>query len=277
ETSDGRVLECRHLVVAPGREGADWLVKEAVRLGLTLHNNPFDIGVRVELSHSVLKDLTEILYEPKLELRSKGFGDRVRTFCVCPAGEVTIESTGGEESVITVNGHSYAHHKTENTNFAILVSAEFSPPFREPIAFGKSIARLANIVSGGVIVQRLGDLESNRFSSSASIDGGKVSPTLKCATPGDIGCVLPHRFLLGVTEMLSAMERLAPGVCSPDTLLYGVEVKFYSSRLELSGCLETEVANMFAIGDGAGVTRGLVQASASGVVVAGEIMKRTGG
>ena len=275
-TSDGADLECDYLVVAPGREGVDWLTEEAKRLKLVIQTNPVDVGVRVEVPQAVLAGLTDALYEPKLEFYSKTFDDKIRTFCVCPAGEVTIESTAGEDPVITVNGHSYADRKTENTNFALLVSITFTEPFREPTAYGKYLARLANILSGGVIVQRLGDLMEGRRSTPDRIARGIVQPTLKSATPGDLSFVLPYRHLTGILEMLSAMDKLAPGVASRHTLLYGVEVKFYSSRLQLSKHLETEVGNLFAAGDGAGVSRGLIQASASGVVVAREILKRAG-
>ncbi len=274
QTNDGQQIESRFAVIAPGREGADWLLKEAARLGITLHYNPVDIGVRIEVPYKVLEELTSIFYELKLAFISPTFRDRIRTFCMCPAGEVTMETTGGDEPVITVNGHSYAHRKTENTNFALLVSAKFTPPFREPIAYGKYLARLANIVSGGVIMQRWGDFREGHRSTPITIEDGLVEPTLKSATPGDLGYVLPYRFLLGISEMLTAMDKLAPGVAGPDTLLYGVEVKFYSSRLELTENLETETTNMFAIGDGAGVSRGLIQAAASGVVAAREIAKR---
>jgi uncharacterized FAD-dependent dehydrogenase len=274
QTDDGQHIESRFVVIAPGREGSDWLLKEAARLGISLYNNPIDIGVRVEVPFTVLEELTNIFYELKLEFISPTFRDRIRTFCMCPAGEVTMETTGGDETVITVNGHSYAHRKTENTNFALLVSAKFTPPFREPIAYGRYIARLANIVSGGVIMQRWEDFREGHRSTTTSIENGLVEPTLKSATPGDLGYVLPYRFLLGITEMLNAMERLTPGIASPHTLLYGAEVKFYSSRLELTDNLETETTNLFAIGDGAGVSRGLIQASASGVVAAREIVER---
>jgi uncharacterized FAD-dependent dehydrogenase len=274
QTDDGQRIESRYLIIAPGREGADWLLKEAARLGLTLHNNPIDVGVRVEVPMTVLQEFTDTLYEIKLEFYSPTFGDRIRTFCMCPAGEVTMETTGGLDPVITVNGHSYAHRKTANTNFALLVSATFSPPFREPIAYGKYLARIANIISGGVIVQKWGDLSQGRISTSNSIEEGAVKPTLKSATPGDLGYVIPYRFLKGINEMLSAMDKLAPDIASPNTLLYGIEVKFYSSRLELTENLETEIPNLFAIGDGAGVSRGLIQAAASGVVAAREIVSR---
>ena len=276
ETKDGQRFECRYLLIAPGREGADWLVREAERLGLTLQINPVDVGVRVEVPEAVLSELTDALYECKLEYYSKAFDDRVRTFCMCPAGEVTMESTGGSDPVTTVNGHSYAERKTKNTNFALLVSTTFTEPFRDPIAYGRHLAHLANILSGGVIVQRLGDLMEGRRSTPERIERGIIRPTLKSATPGDLSFALPYRHLKDIIEMLDAMDRLAPGVASRHNLLYGIEVKFYSSRLALSQSLESEIANLFAAGDGAGVTRGLVQASASGVVVAREIMKRAG-
>ena len=276
ETSDGQRFGCRYLIIAPGREGVDWLTKEAARLKLTLHINPIDVGVRVEVSEAVLHELTESLYECKLEYFSKSFDDRVRTFCMCPAGEVTMESTGGSDQVTTVNGHSHTDRRTNNTNFALLVSTTFTKPFRDPIAYGRYLARLANILSGGVIIQRLGDLMEGRRSTPARIQRGIVEPTLKSATPGDLSFVLPYRHLKSIIEMLNAMDRLAPGVASRHTLLYGIEVKFYSSRLALSENLESEVRNMFAAGDGAGVTRGLIQASASGVVSAREILNRVG-
>jgi hypothetical protein len=241
-----------------------------------MRNNPVDVGIRVEVPAAVLEKWSSVLYEAKLEFLSKSFDDRVRTFCMCPGGEVIVESTGGSDPVITVNGHSYANHKSNNTNFALLISTTFTEPFHEPIAYGKYIARLANILSGGVLVQRLGDLKKGRRSTTARIKRGLVQPTLKSAIPGDLSFVLPYRHLTGLLEMLEAIDKLAPGVTSPHTLLYGVEVKFYSCQLQLSPCLETEVSNMFATGDGAGVSRGLVQASGSGVVAAREILRRSG-
>ena len=276
ETSSGERFDCHYLILAPGREGADWLSTEAKRLGLTMHINPIDVGVRVEVPVAVMEKLTDVLHEAKLEFLSKSFDDRIRTFCMCPAGEVIMESTGGYDPVITVNGHSYANRRSGNTNFALLVSTTFTEPFREPIAYGKYLARLANILSGGVLVQRLGDLMQGQRSTPRRIERGLVHPTLKSATPGDLSFVLPYRHLSGLVEMIQAMDKLVPGVASPHTLLYGVEVKFYSCRPQLSPSLETEVRNMFAAGDGAGISRGLVQASASGVVAAGEILRRSG-
>ncbi|OGO06807.1 MAG: FAD-dependent oxidoreductase [Chloroflexi bacterium RBG_13_57_8] len=273
-TEDGGEYQCRYLVLAPGREGADWLFREAERLRLTMRHNPIDLGVRVEVPYDVMKDLTDVLYEVKLEYESASFHDRIRTFCMCPAGRVITESTGGSDPVVTVNGHSYAGQRSDNTNFALLVSTDFTRPFHEPIAYGKYLAKLANLLGGGVLVQRFGDLLEGRRSTPARIDKGKVKPTLKSAAPGDLSFALPFRHLTGIIEMLMAMDRLIPGIASDDTLLYGIEVKFYSFRPQLSACLETEVKNMFAVGDGTGVSRGLVQASASGLVAAVEILKR---
>ena len=275
-TETNESYQCDYLVLAPGREGADWLSHKAEQLGLTLHNNPVDVGVRVEVPKEVMNDFCDILYEAKLEYTSPTFEDKIRTFCMCPEGEVILESTGGSDPVVTVNGHSYAERKSDNTNFALLMSTNFTEPFREPIAYGKYLARLANMLSGGVLVQRFGDLMQGRRSTQARIENGRVRPTLASATPGDLSFVLPYRHLAGIIDMLKAMDRLIPGVASGDTLLYGVEVKFYSERLQLSSGLETEVGNMFAAGDGAGVSRGLVQASVSGVVAAREILGRTG-
>ena len=184
ETEAGDRFDCHYLILAPGREGADWFSKEASRLNLTMYNNPVDVGVRVEVPVAVLEELTSVLYEAKLEFVSKSFDDRIRTFCMCPNGEVIMESTGGSDPVITVNGQSYANQSSGNTNFALLVSTAFTEPFREPIAYGKYLARLANILSGGVLVQRLGDLLEGRRSTPARIARSLVQPTLKGATPG---------------------------------------------------------------------------------------------
>ena len=271
ETVDGEKFLAKYVTVAPGRSGAEWLQAEAQALGLRTFNNPVDVGIRVEVLASVMEELTKTLYEPKFIYYSKFFDDQVRTFCVAPYGEVITESYNG---VLTVNGQSYAERKTKNTNFAILVSTSFTAPFKEPIAYGKYLARLSNLLSGGVMIQRLGDLDSGRRSTVERIDRSIVTPTLRNATPGDLSFVLPYRYLTDIREMLQALDKIAPGIHSTDTLLYGIEVKFYSSRLQLSNSLETKIRNLFTIGDGAGVTRGLIQSSASGVVVAKEIIKR---
>ncbi|HCC68745.1 MAG TPA: FAD-dependent oxidoreductase, partial [Nitrospiraceae bacterium] len=267
----GNEIHGNFVILGPGREGSQWLEKEARAMGLSLLKNPVDIGVRVEVPSSVLEPLTKITYEPKLVFYSKKFDDKVRTFCVNPYGEVVKEYSKG---IWTVNGHSYSDRKTNNTNFALLVSTYFTEPFDEPLSYGRYIARLANFLGQGVIVQRLGDLHIGRRSTTERIARGLVEPTLKDATPGDLSFVLPYRYLSDILEMLEAMDRIAPGVNSRHTLLYGVEVKFYSRQLKLSSSLETEVENLFAVGDGAGVSRGLIQASASGIIVAREILKR---
>ena len=276
ETDNGERLDCRYLILAPGREGSEWLASQAERLKLSVTSNPVDVGVRVEVPSVIMEELTSVLYEAKLEFYSPSFDDRVRTFCMCPGGEVIMESTGGADPAVTVNGIGYQKEKTKNTNFAILVSTTFTRPFHEPIAYGKYLARLANILSGGVLLQRLGDLMDGRRSTQTRIARCLTEPSLKAATPGDLSFALPYRYLKGIVEMLQALDKLTPGVASPHTLLYGIEVKFYSSQLKLSPCLETEIGNMFAAGDGAGITRGLVQASASGIVAAREILKRLG-
>lgn len=271
DTTTGERYYGDFVVVVPGREGAQWFAKEAVRLKLDLAINPVDIGVRVEVPSVVMEHLTDVVYESKLIYYSKSFDDKVRTFCMNPYGEVVMENNSG---LITVNGHSYADRRTSNTNFALLVSKTFTHPFKEPISYGRNIATLANMLGDGVLVQRLGDLLSGRRSTPERIKRGLVEPTLKEATPGDLSLVFPYRHMVSLLEMLEAMDKLAPGVYSHHTLLYGVEVKFYSSRPTLTSSLETQIKNLFAAGDGAGVTRGLAQASASGVMVAREILNR---
>ncbi len=269
ETECGDVLESPRVIVAPGREGAEWLKRIAAELKLTLTCNPVDLGVRVELPATVVEPVTQLLYEFKFLYYSRAFDDLVRTFCVCPYGEVALEHAGG---VTTVNGHSYADRKTPNTNFALLVSKNFTEPFDDPVAYGQSIARLANLLGGGVLVQRLGDLEAGRRTNAQRLSRSIVTPTLENATPGDLGLVLPYRHIVNLLEMMHALDEVMPGVCSRHTLLYGVEVKFYSNRLELTMDLETGIRGLYACGDGAGITRGLIQASASGLVAARAIL-----
>lgn len=260
-----------YVVVCPGREGSDWFSKEVERLNLEVDTNPVDIGVRVECPAIVMKDITDEVYESKLIYYTKSFDDKVRTFCMNPNGEVVVENNDG---VKTVNGHSYANKKSNNTNFALLVSKNFTKPFKSPIAYGKYVASLANMIGEGVIVQRLGDLLEGRRTTEDRLKRGLVEPTLVDATPGDLSLVLPYRFLTDIIEMLEALDKVAPGIYSKHTLLYGVEVKFYSMRLKLTNVLETQIKNLFAAGDGAGVTRGLAQASVSGVIIAREIINR---
>jgi hypothetical protein len=268
---DGSSYSADAVIVAPGRQGAAWLADECRRLGIGLRTNPVDIGVRVEVPAVVMEPLTSVLYESKLVCYARTFDDPVRTFCMNPHGVVSVENYG---DVVTVNGHSYADHKTEYTNFALLVSTDFTQPFDDPIAYGKSIARLANLLGSDIIVQRLGDLLAGHRSTAERLRRGTVQPTLGGATPGDLSFVLPFRHLRDILDMLEALDHLAPGVNARDTLLYGVEVKFYSARPQLDQELQTAVSNLYAIGDGAGVTRGLVQASASGVLAARSILTR---
>lgn len=270
-TCNGKEYQADFVIIAPGREGADWLFRIARKLNIPVKNNAVDIGVRVEVPAEIMDPVTDILYEAKLLYVSKKFEDGLRTFCMNPHGEVTTEVY---EDVVTVNGHSYADRQTDNTNFAILVSKNFTEPFHEPIAYGKYIARLANILSGGIIVQRLGDIYLGRRSTPERLSRSTVEPTLKEAVPGDLSLVFPYRHLSSIIEMLEALEKMIPGIASRNTLLYGVEVKFYSARVTLNEKLETPVRGLFAVGDGAGITRGLVQSSASGIIAAREIIRR---
>ncbi len=270
--SNGETVSAEYTIIAPGREGADWLTHEFAQHKIGMVNNAVDVGVRVELPAPVFEPLTSKLYESKLIYNSPTFGDEVRTFCMNPNGEVVQENYNG---IATVNGHSYANFKTPNTNFALLVSEKFTEPFKEPIQYGQHIARLANMLGDGILVQRFGDLLDGRRSTPDRIKSSIITPTLSCATPGDLSLVIPHRQLTSIKEMLFALDKIAPGTASRYTLLYGIEVKFYSARVKLTNELETEgVKNLFAIGDGAGVTRGLIQASASGVHVARTICAR---
>jgi len=271
ELADGEVVTAGAVIAAPGREGADWLAEQAHVLGLPLKNNAVDIGVRVECPAPIMERLTDALYEAKLVYHTKSFGDSVRTFCMNPRGEVTTESYG---DVVTVNGHSYAEANTGYTNFAVLVSTRFTQPFNDPLTYGRSIAKLANLLGNGILVQRFADLKAGRRSTPERIAQSLAEPTLAHATPGDLSAVLPYRHLTDIIEFLEAMEALAPGISGPSTLLYGVEVKFYSSRLEVSKNLETAIEGLYAIGDGAGITRGLVQSSASGVIAARAVLQK---
>ncbi len=274
ELHNEKTIECKYLIVAPGRSGAEWFSKQCKQLKLDMINNQVDIGVRVELPAKVFEHITDVVYESKLVYRTKQYGDLVRTFCMNPYGHVVSENVDG---IVTVNGHSYTDPslRSENTNFALLVSNRFTHPFNEPYQYGKRIASLSNMLGGGVLVQRFGDLIKGARTNAHRLGQSFTHPTLN-ATPGDLSLVLTKRHLDNIIEMIYALDKIAPGTANYDTLLYGVEVKFYSSRLELTNELETKLPNMFAIGDGAGVTRGLSQASASGVHVARTISGRIG-
>lgn len=271
-TGKGDALVARSVIAAPGRSGAEWFSAQCRRLGLDLINNQVDIGVRVELPAKVFEHITDIVYESKFLYRTKQYNDLVRTFCMNPYGHVVSENVDG---IITVNGHSYTDPalRSENTNFALLVSNRFTKPFNEPYQYGKRIASLSNMLGGGVIVQRFGDLIKGRRTNEHRLSQSFTVPTMK-ATPGDLSLVLTKRHLDNIIEMINALDKVAPGTANYDTLLYGVEVKFYSSRIGLTSEFETGLSNLFAIGDGAGITRGLSQAGASGIHVARVIAAR---
>ena len=270
--ADGETLDCRFCVSAPGRCGAEWFADRCRELGLDMTNNQVDLGVRVELPAKVFEHITDVVYESKLLYRTKQYGDTVRTFCMNPYGHVVAENVDG---LITVNGHSYADPalRSENTNFALLVSNRFTSPFNQPYTYGKHIASLSNMLGGGVLVQRFGDLIKGVRTNEHRMGHSFTRPTLN-ATPGDLSLVLPKRHMDNIIEMIYALDKIAPGTANYDTLLYGVEVKFYSARIQLTEELETQLPGLFAIGDGAGITRGLAQAGASGVQAARAIAKR---
>ncbi|MCY6485307.1 NAD(P)/FAD-dependent oxidoreductase [Clostridium aestuarii] len=276
KTKDGeKEVRGKYVVVAPGRGGAEWLSKEAKKHNMKTVNNAVDIGVRVEVPNSIMDHLTEYLYEAKLVYYSDTFDNKVRTFCMNPGGVVSEEHY--DDQIAVVNGHSYSQKKlrTGNTNFAMLVSTTFTEPFDQPIDYGKYIAKLGNMLTGGpIMVQRLGDLLKGRRTNWSRIKKSTTIPTLKSAVPGDLSFVLPQRHLTSIVEALKAFDKVAPGLYSKNTLLYGVEVKFYSSKFETNNKFETEIENLYTIGDGAGITRGLMQASATGVVVARDIIKK---
>jgi len=272
----GEFVRAKYVIVAPGRVGANWLVSEARRLGIGVEAGRVDIGVRVEVLAEVMREFTDVLYEPKLIYYTKTFDDKVRVFCVNPGGFVVTESYWG---IVTVNGAAKEESRTENTNFALLVSVKFTEPYRDSISYALDIARLANnIADNQPIIQRLGDLIRGRRSTHSRISRSVVEPTLKGAVPGDLSFVYPYRYLLDIMETLQALNNVMPGIYSDHTLLYGVEIKLHTAKLSLKKNLETSVIEgLYAGGDAAGVSRGLIQASASGVVIGRDIAKRLRG
>lgn len=260
---------CKKCIISVGRSGSKWMETVCNDLNIPTKSNRVDIGVRVELPAVIFSHLTDELYESKIVYRTEKFEDNVRTFCMNPYGIVVNENTNG---IVTVNGHSYesADLRTENTNFALLVAKHFSEPFKDSNGYGESIARLSNMLGGGVIVQRFGDLVRGRRSNTKRIEEGLVTPTL-AATPGDLSLVLPKRILDGIIEMIYALDKIAPGTANDDTLLYGVEVKFYNMEVEIDEHLQSKYPGLYIIGDGSGVTHSLSHASASGVYVARHI------
>ncbi len=271
ETED-KNYSCDKCIVSVGRSGSKWMEKVCKELDIQTKSNRVDIGVRVEIPATVFAHLTDELYESKIVYRTKQYGDKVRTFCMNPKGAVVNENTNG---IITVNGHSYEdpERQTENTNFALLVSKEFSEPFKDSNGYGESIARLSNMLGGGVIVQRFGDLIRGRRSTPSRMQDAFITPTLN-ATPGDLSLVLPKRILDGIIEMIHALDKVAPGTANDDTLLYGVEVKFYNMEVKVNDKLETCYPGLYIIGDGSGITHSLSHASASGVHVARNIAEK---
>ena len=272
KTRDGKVerIGARFVVAAPGRAGASWLTRVAHAAGIHTQNNEVDIGVRVEVPNAVMDHLTKHLYEAKLVYYSDTFENKVRTFCMNPGGEVSQEYYEG--GIAVVNGHSYEdpEKRTGNTNFAMLVSTQFTEPFNQPIEYGRYIAKLGNMLTGGpIMVQRLGDLLQGRRTSWERLAKSTTIPTLQTAVPGDLSFVLPPRHLTSIVEALKAFDHLAPGLYSKNTLLYGVEVKFYSSKVLVDRRFMTPIEGLYAIGDGAGITRGLMQASATGIAETG--------
>lgn len=261
--------DCDKCIVSVGRSGSKWMENICRTLDIPTKSNRVDIGVRVEIPAVIFSHLTDELYEGKIVYRTEKFEDHVRTFCMNPHGIVVNENTNG---IVTVNGHSYEgqERQTENTNFALLVAKHFSEPFNDSNGYGESIARLSNMLGGGVIVQRFGDLIRGRRSNAKRIEESNVTPTLK-ATPGDLSLVLPKRILDGIIEMIYALDKIAPGTANDDTLLYGVEVKFYNMEVDIDEHLESKYKGLYIIGDGSGVTHSLSHASASGVYVARRI------
>ncbi|MCF4114960.1 MULTISPECIES: NAD(P)/FAD-dependent oxidoreductase [Dethiosulfovibrio] len=273
---DGTRYEADTVIATPGRDGASWLEKVVRRLELPIASMPVDIGVRVEVPDSVCQDLTEDFYEVKCLYNTPTFDDRCRTFCMNPSGYVVSEYNKGHD-LVTVNGHSLKNTKSNNTNFSILVTKNFTHPFQDPIGYATHIARLANMLAGGgILVQRLGDLKDGRRSTTSRIDRGMIEQT-GSAEPGDLSLVLPHRHMTDIVEFLDALNVIMPGVNQNDTLLYGVEIKLYSLRIQLNDSLEVpSVKNLFMAGDGAGVSRGIIQAASSGIVAARSAIKAMG-
>jgi len=265
----------KYLVLAPGRRGMPFFKKVAEKLGLELVNNQVDIGVRIELPNWVMKDVCDVVYEPKLVARTPKTDLRARTFCVNYGGEVVQEESDG---LITCNGHSYSDDakKTANTNFALLVSTKFTHPFNDPYGYGKAVAQQCNVLGNGIIIQRLKDLKAERRTTEKRLKEMNLQPTLREATPGNLGYASLHTQLKAVLEMLELLDKLMPGVCGPDTVLYGPEIKWYSSRTILKPNLESSIKDLYCLGDGVGITRGLVQASQCGMIAAHDILNKSG-
>lgn len=274
KTDKGETYTAKEIVSAVGREGADWFKDKCEEIGIETKPGTVDVGVRVEVRDEVMQFLNENLYEAKLIYHTPTFDDKVRTFCTNPSGEVATEYY--ENGLAVVNGHAYKGKelKTNNTNFALLVSKNFTKPFKTPIEYGKKIAELSNMLCGGkILVQTYGDFKRGRRTTEERLCRNNLIPTLKDAVPGDLSLVFPHRIMVDLDEMIQALDKVTPGLASDETLLYGVEVKFYSNRVIVNKDFETSIKGLRAIGDGAGITRGLQQASANGLSVARSIIK----
>jgi len=271
---DGREFEAQFVSLSVGREGSKWLAEVLEKRGVNMNQNQVDIGVRVECPNLVMEEINENLYEGKFLYQTKG-GNIVRTFCSNPGGHVVVENY---EGVVNVNGHSYGDTRlsSHNTNFAILVSHHFSEPFKAPNEYAKKVSSLANqLACGGVIVQRFGDLRAGRRSTEKRIKEGFVRPTLKEAIPGDLTLCMPQKTMEAIVEMIEILDKVTPGIATEHTLLYGVEAKYYSAHPEIKENLEVAaIENLYVGGDGAGLTRGLAQAGASGVLIARDIIKK---
>lgn len=276
-TDSGEEFYAPEIVSGVGREGADWFEHICRQHDIETQVGTVDIGVRVEVRDEVMDFLNENLYEAKMIYYTPTFDDKVRTFCTNPSGEVATENYA--DGLTTVNGHAYksGEYKTTNTNFALLVSKNFTKPFNEPIEYGKYIARLSNMLCGGqIMVQRFGDFTRGRRTTDERLWRSNLKPTLKDAIPGDLSLVLPYRLMTDIKEMLYALDKVTPGIASDETLLYGIEVKFYSNKVVVNKDFETSVAGLRAMGDGASITRGLQQASANGISVARSILNKRG-
>ena len=256
------------VVIAAGREGSDWLKDLCHKHGVETETGDVDIGVRVETRNEIMEELNEAMYESKLIYYAPTFDDKVRTFCSNPGGEVSTEYY--DDNLAVVNGHSYKSEskKTNNTNFALLVTKHFTKPFNSPIEYGMHIAKLGNMLSGNkVLVQRYGDYKRGRRTTEERLYRNNIVPTLKDAVPGDLSLVLPFRILKSIDDMIIALDNITPGIASDETLLYGVEVKFYSNKVMTNSKFETNIKNLYVGGDGAGITRGLMQASVNGILL----------
>lgn len=271
---NGDTLEAKHVVLVPGRDGSEWMKEKLDQYGVAFTNNQVDIGVRVETNDIIMQEINEHLYEGKFIFRTS-VGTTVRTFCSNPSGHVVIENHSG---IMLANGHAYKDESlgSENTNFALLVSHEFAHPFNQPNEFAREVSKLANRLSNGsIIVQKYGDIKAGRRTTTRRLNEGFVTPTLKEAVPGDLGLVLPYNTMKSLIEMTEALDYVTPGIASEHTLFYGVEAKFYSARPEVNNKFETKIKGLYVGGDGAGITRGLAQAGANGVVIARDIVDKS--